>query len=638
MAPFKKKEVMKPTTLWGDIFREKDNKISVEENGEVYKVQPVDPYTFVSSPDYLGMNIYDPPLSEEQHEFLKNMSDFENGKTLGVLWVGKGGGKNTMSCVLFCYLVYKLLCMHSPHGYFKRSATKAITLMNVAINANQGRRNFFDPLKAMLRTAGPKAFTSFGFDPEKDILNSEIMFPKNIQLISANSASGGIEGYDILAALLDEVDDAEFHSIENLLTVLRSSSKSRFFGKEKVMAISYSRYEGSNGKIRKMYEDFKDVPYAYTRKVPSWVFNPNPLYTRESLDNEFSENEVKAKTIYECEPPDGFMDSWIKDSKRIKAAMLDSGGDWVLDIPLPSENYRKEPYSEYKWQDSLGNEFKINPFKLPIRRRGIRGMKYVLVCDPGLGSEANGGDAYGVTLAHREVILRENGVKYPRVVVDFAFRFTGAMFSQGQVQMSAVEDLVDSLVEDYGYDIRIFSSDPWNSALTGQNIAKKHKQIAVFTGSSSYVVTADYTLLRDLIFGEAISTEGDGRREFNGGIQLPYHPILFNELKELKEDRRYKQPKVDHPDDGSKDIADTVAKACTYLIKQWPYADLMVSVQGNRPKESLASIAKNNPLANHEFIKKLIENKTQKELKEKQEKMFEVNSMLFGVGSFKKGK
>ena len=71
--------------------------------------------------------------------------------------------------------------MYDPHKYLDHNKSKNITLINVAINAIQARKNFFDPLVNMLKLAGDKAFKDFGFDPDKDILSTSIQFP-NVQI------------------------------------------------------------------------------------------------------------------------------------------------------------------------------------------------------------------------------------------------------------------------------------------------------------------------------------------------------------------------------------------------------------------------------------------------------------------------
>lgn len=571
------------TSEWSTLLKQGEGALK-ESSGEVYRVQPVDLETFVTGRDYLKQDTWG--MSEAQREFLATASDLENSVNFFVLFVGKGGGKNWASGILFLYVVYKLLCMYDPHKYLgKGNSDKSITLINVAINAQQATKNFFNPMASILRHAGPKAFRDFGFDPDDGIQANQIRFPKNIEILSANSKAGGIEGYDILLALADEVDDVEFHSVEKILNTLRTSSQSRFRGKEKVVVISYRRYVGSSGKILDYYNSAVGHDHIYARKYASWEFHP--ILREEDFKTYYEENPEKAACMYGSQDTGSFVDSWIKDSKRIKLAM-NLNRKWILDWPLPYQvtepgteewlarenhaEWKQSPISEHTYKDDNGVLQVLDPYNLPVNLYGDSKFKYVFVGDPALGSEANGGDGYGVVLAHRELLKDDEGRKFVRPVIDMAFRFTGRMFEEGQVQMSALENLISKLRDRMGYNIKVFSFDGWNSASLSQWIAKTYRDVIVY--DRNLVEFKDYTVLRDAIFGEAPPSNGKGEKESNGGIDIPWHPIVFEELRSLREDRTKNPPKVDHPDNGSKDIADTVAKACRILIYEWPYREI----------------------------------------------------------------
>lgn len=475
-----KRNEFKATETWGDLLRKSEH-AAKESEGEVYRIKPVDLETFVLSHEYLGQDLWG--LSDVQKDFLEKGSDLENGINFFVLFVGKGGGKNWSSGVLFLYIVYKLLCMYDPHKYLNHNSAKAITLINVAINETQARKNFFDPLANILRASGDKAFRQFGFNPETDIQKTQVVFPKNIEIMSANSRAGGIEGYDLLVAMADEVDDVEFHSVDKIVDTLRTSSQSRFEGHEKVMVISYQRYVGSSGKINEFYSNAGNFSHVYARKYASWEFHP--ARTREDFESYFKENPEKAACMYGSVVTGSFVDSWIKDSKRIKNAM-NWNRTWVLDWPLPYDphevgteewknkishrEWRGSPLSEHIYVGEDGESHQLDPYDMPIAKVGDPNQTYVFCGDPALGSEVNGGDGYGIALAHREIVRDERGRKYVRPIIDLAFRFTGRMFEEGQVQMVAIEKLITKLKDQYGYNIKYFSFDGWNCIAKGSKV------------------------------------------------------------------------------------------------------------------------------------------------------------------------
>ena len=609
----KVKKTMKVTTEWSDLFRQGEHYIK-EEGGEVYRIEPVDLDTFVQSPEYLNQGLWG--LSEPQREFINNVADFENGKNFFVLFIGKGGGKNFASGVAFLYVIYKLLCMYDPHKYLDHNKAKNISLINVAINAIQARKNFFDPLANILRQAGPKAFNDFGFDPDKDILSTSIQFPKNIEIMSANSRAGGIEGYDPLIALADEVDDVEFHSVDKILNTLRTSAQSRFIGKEKVIVISYRRYVGSSGKILEYFNSARGLSHVYAKRYASWEFHP--ARDQSFFKQYYDENPEKAACMYGSDLSGSYVDSWVKDPKRIKSSMnLDR--TWIFDWPLPyqtnepgtedwwnrdiHDEWKQSPMSEHEYHDENGIKHILNPYDIPIKDYGNPNHYYIMCGDPALGSDLNGGDGYGVSLAHREIITDELGRKFARPVIDFSFRFTGRMFPEGQVQMKAIESLIVKLKSKYGYNIKLFSWDGWNSASLTQWLAKTYKDAIIL--DRNLVETKDYTSLRDAIFGESPPSSG-GDKETNGGIDMPWHPIVYDELMNLREDRTRNPPKVDHTNTSSKDISDTIAKAVRIIVHEWPFADVYAA--GNSYNDSRAAEKVKDGIASPEEEKEYKDN------------------------------
>jgi len=99
-----------------------------------FEEYPVDVRTFVRSRDYLGQ----PELSDIQYtlvetmsqiyrmdDLIKMMGDREGRehhakytKSEVILQCGKGSGKDFTSTVGMAYMVYKLLCLKDPAGYY----------------------------------------------------------------------------------------------------------------------------------------------------------------------------------------------------------------------------------------------------------------------------------------------------------------------------------------------------------------------------------------------------------------------------------------------------------------------------------------------------------------------------------------
>lgn len=546
-----------------------------EESG-IWETEPVDYNTFLEHPDYLGLDMWG--FSDAQKQVLDTVTDFENGVNHVAVFVGKGGGKNFLTRVMVLYLAYQLMCMRSPHAYLNLPEQEYITFLNVAASADQARSAFFDPLKEYFRKAGPKAFKDFGFDPDRDMMDREVRLPKNISVVSGHSAADSLEGRHILVAVADEIDGTAFQKPDKMWTMLRSSSRSRFNGKEKIVAISYSRYGDSNGMITKLYDQYADgkVPSGRSFKFPTWVFNPNPNITRETFESEFLQNPEEAETIYGCNPPSAALDAFIKDAARVKASMVKNENRHPLVFPPPPPSFKTFPLTEVS-QIIDGKEVRIDPYDLEFQDwfRGKPGVEYIFIGDPGLGSVANGGDAYGICLGHRETVYDNTGKRMVRPVVDFVFRFTGHMFAEREIQFEAINRLIVNLKEERGFNITMFSFDLWNSVTIRQWLRRRYGNSIYINSERKYVRYEDFNLLRQRIFGEEPPSSGHGERMVNGGINWYFHEILYDEIINLIEDRQKR--KVDHPSDNSKDMVDVVASFVYFALNKFPNAGVEVA-------------------------------------------------------------
>jgi len=584
-----------------DLMKQKEYEAKARrgEADVLYEVEPVDIDTFIRDPDYLGIApVYDehgneiPPLSEPQRNFINAVSDFNNGINHIVLWVGKGGGKNWITRLTFMYLSYLLLTLKSPHKFLNFPETEYITFLNVASNAQQAKNNFFRYLRDAFRQAGPKAFKQFGFNPDTDILDGEIRLPKKIQIASGHSQADSLEGLHILVGVADEIDGTAFQHPERMWNMLISSSRSRFAGREKIIAISYSRYPDSNGMIQELYEKYRGVDNAAVFRYPTWEFNPQRK--KEDLQSDFDRDPDWAEAVYACNPPASTLNAWIKDAERIKNSMKDPKGRWPLKFPLPPEDFMKYPLSEAMRTLEDGTLMKLNPYHLPFEDwfKGQEDVAYMLVGDPAIGNVTTGGDAYGIALGHRETFVDKNGKIIHRPIIDFVFRYTGQMFEEREIQYEAIHNLIIELKERRGFDIRSFVFDQPFAVELSQWVRRRYGNVHIERNRSANL--DDYSVLRAQIFGEAPPSSGTGKKIDNGGIEWFYHPILYWELKNLEVDGKKKR--VDHKPNTSKDMADPVAVLTYYAVRKWPIPDINVSA--GKLNRQLEAARKNTILGN----------------------------------------
>lgn len=405
---------------------------------------------------------------------------------------------------------------------------------------------------------------------------------------------------------------------------MNTSASTRFGNRRKVITISFRRYVGSSGMIRRLYSEYKRREEkngtAYARRYATWEFNNKPgLY--ESLLEDIQSKPEESACMLESKDDEGYFDSWIKDTKRIETAMKHTGQKWIFDMPVPKDTWQDKKDSEYVWEDSNGQTVVLDPYNIPLLKRGIKGIPYVLCGDPGLGNVSANGDSFGITLAHAEEYVDESNSVWRKPIIDFTFRYTGRMFPEGEIQLVAIQYLIEKLFE-YGYDIQIFSFDGWQSAATTQWIAKKYPGSIVM--HRNLVETRDYTALRDAIFSEVPPSSGEGKIGKGAGIGLFWHPVLYWELSELRTDRE--KGKVDHTETTSKDMSDSLAKAVRIITLQWPFGN--VGVAGS-PKQ--------NDVASSEGARRVaVEMKRAEDIKKRERYTQAMNSNLIGLGRFKR--
>lgn len=218
-------------------------------------------------------------------------------------FVNHNSGKDFLASGIMAYMCYILNCMSDPHRYFDFGQDEPIDLINVAINANQANNVFFKKLKARLRNC--KWFTEVMSYPTKynefQVTKNQIRFYRNVTAHSAHSEAEAYEGFNPLVVILDEYGGYEPANAEKCYDVLRSSAVSRYNDKMLMIFISYARSQNCP-----MYQKFLEAgiegnEHIYAIRGKSWEVNPN--ISRDSLQPDYDKDPVKARTLYECEPP-----------------------------------------------------------------------------------------------------------------------------------------------------------------------------------------------------------------------------------------------------------------------------------------------------------------------------------------------
>ena len=313
-----------PLSVLGELGRELlSTEDDLNKDSTLFAEIPVDIETFLYGEEYLNLRANDEnfSLSQPQLEFVDNCSRIfpEDGDvyTEGVLQVGQGAGKDTISMLTCLRLIYLLSCLESPQAFFKKGTGSSIDIINVAPTAASARNIFFSGLTNYMRESPLfQKLTNLG-GSEISVSATMIEFPKHIRLISGNSEHESWQGLNAIMIVLDEID--AFKSEQEMMNDrgLRSRGAdgvyntaislvtSRYPNVGKVLSLSWPRFRGSFIQ-RKFNSGLKETRTYVPCKpggIPYSTWEFNPTVTREDLDYEYKRDVVLAMARYECNPP-----------------------------------------------------------------------------------------------------------------------------------------------------------------------------------------------------------------------------------------------------------------------------------------------------------------------------------------------
>lgn len=462
-------------------------------------------------------------------------------------------GKDSVVRLGFTRIASLLQHMVSPQSYYGMASFDSIHFLSVAVNSQQARDAFFDPMKKLFKNNKYLSGMFSGDDPAEG--SNRIKLKKNVTIISGHSLAESQEGLNLLAAVADEIsafkvaeefkfkgDGRSARSADEIIGMLRSSASTRFPQTYKVVQISWPRFSGDaiekaisqgNASIKKYGEEspwFVSGPHA-TWEVKPWL-------TKDDFKHHFEEDPEGSAAKYECNPPkasSGFM----RDEERINAAFSRVADPEPIDVEYywgyPPQVDGSHDMGGLKPQEGWQVKFNFSPYLEPVE-----GALYTLH-----GDMAVRGDRAGVAMSHVKTYLGDGDDERPVVKNDFTFAFESDLRDAErprEVQIRWYRQLIWELIE-RGFTVEMVTFDGWQSTDMIQSLN--------LYGIESKLLSLDrndkvYQALKDVIY--------DGRLD---AYCLPTQPET-QVMRELKRLRRVKK-KIDHLPNYSKDEADALA-------------------------------------------------------------------------------
>jgi hypothetical protein len=554
-----------------------------------YKTPPVDIETFVKDPYYLGHtcdNIY-PKLLEDLVELF-------DGNYVEAIWTGAiGTGKTFVASIGICRILYELSCMKDPHASFGLARDTNISLVCFSVNEDLARKVAYENIVTKIK-ASPYFQENFPFEPTK----KELRFPNNVWVAPRASTDTSALGLNVMSFMLDEgnflqmkqtVVGAESRA-ETIYDTIKRRMKSRFErqGRLPGMIFIVSSKKTNDDFTEKRIRDSVDDPGVFVRDYAAWDVKPEDYFKAKRFWVLCGNSETASKILTDEEA------AALKDNVPEGAVLIDVPEDFRRDFEKDLEGSIREiagvatvavhpfiqrrekireafdatlqhPFSTLVYDMSKGGRFLWDAM-VSLQSPRVPGRVEIPQLRPKINPSAARHihidiglkkDALGLCMAHvsgwKDVVRRTDDnrefvERAPTYVVDLLLRVVPPV--GGEILLSEVRHLVYDLSA-HGYMITQVSLDQFQSADSLQAFSAKGYRSGLVSVDST---PAPYDSLKMALYENRVR-------------MYAYQPLI-EELTLLQEDLTGNRRKIDHPPNGSKDVADALAASLFTLSQQ----------------------------------------------------------------------
>ncbi len=511
-----------------------------------------------------------------------------------------GSGKNTMTGVAMARMIYEMSCLRDPQLTFRLEEGSEISFACISLNERLAKRAVFGSIKSKI-TSSRYFMEQFPFKQTQ----RELRFPNNIQIAASSSAISSALSLNTFGGILDEVNfmpatpprvekirhgsrrtgERTSHA-ETLYRMLLRRMKSRYSIDGKIpgiLMIISSRAHKEAFTERRIAEAANDHR-IFVRSYALWEAKPRILFSSETFYVLVGNEQIQSRIVdtnddrLRLEKFIGSDPSWADSKiievpndfrmdfeKNLEEALQDLAGIATLSIspfiqrresvyacidkerthPMPHVEWNPKDQPHIDWsklvkthtvKDRRGNE---SHFRGPIV--SPTAMRHVHI-DTSLNKDSTGiciGHTFGQTeITRRDHEGNEFTEQAPLIYVDFMLRVIPPPGED--IILADIRTLLYSFM-DQGYKFGLCTTDSYQSVEMRQYM---ELQRGVETKLLSVDKTTDpYKELRSAMY--------EGRIRY-----YHYQPFLY-EIQRVIHDKVKR--KVDHPDGGSKDVADAVA-------------------------------------------------------------------------------
>lgn len=464
-----------------------------------------------------------------------------------------GIGKTTVASIILPYLAHWLLCLKNPQAFFDFLPGSRIALMNMSTSEKQALEVLFGDVDARIKHS--PWFEKYPRDPN---YKKEIRWPKNIWLLPGDSSELTYEGYNLFGGILDEADshkvtqnkdyaEGGFNTISNRMT-------SRFGDRGFVLVIGQCKSAG--GFALRKYEEFKRRKDAVAVRMTIWESRGDDYYKDASGNVEKFAYDTHRKVIVPSGAAQRLASQenllWVPELYRgefendpVKALRDLAGIPPAVGDPFISLVDRID-LCPVRWQARFPDA--DSPVNIDGRLekwfRALDSLRRAVHVDI---AYAEDGDAMGIAMGHVPELVEIDGELKPYIVFDFLLRWTAP--AGGEIFLSDMRHLIYELRDERRFKIAAVTLDGFQSVDTIQQLQKRKIDAEYLSIDKN---TGPYMDLREAIYEKRVDFPPYVVRLRNTGEELQ---IAVKELMELVDAGK----KVDHPPEGSKDVADSMA-------------------------------------------------------------------------------
>lgn len=506
---------------------------------------------------------------------------------------GIGIGKTTIASIILPYLVHWVLCLKDPQAFFDLLPGSRIAFMQMSTSERQALEVVFGDIKA--RIMHSRWFLD-NYPPDPNFKN-QLRFPKDVWIIPGDSAETTFEGYNILGGILDEGDSHKVTEAKDYAeqgyTTISSRITSRFQDRGFLLVIG--QMKKSVGFMSRKYQEFRERPDAYGVRLAIWDSMGPEFYIKRDGGKSFTYDTLRkiilpsgvAKIMGESrliEVPDLYRRQFEQNPEK---ALRDLAGlppkvgnpfISLVDRILECRDRWVERYGDASPVDEVG--------RIQSWFRARDSLKRVAHIDLGYSAE---GDALGFAMGHVREVVEIDGERKPYIVIDLVLRWHAAPGTE--IFINDIRQVVYGLRDDRHFKLDHVSMDGFQSTDTLQQLQKRRFGTELVSMDKQLLPYSD---LRDAIYERRIEFPPYYTKIVRNDL-IERVEIIVQELSELVDNGR----KVDHPEQGSKDVADAIAGVTFTLMGDRRYhrkvRDLSVYRESREEHRPIGSLFSRHP-------------------------------------------